>query len=142
MQYRTLGRTGWRVSILGLGSGGASQLGQRYELSASESERLVRHALDAGVNMIDTAPGYGNSEAILGQALHNVPRDQYYLSTKFQPHASGDTLYPVADLRASLEHSLDALRTDYVDVFYLHGIGPQPYEAVSERYLPELNKAK
>jgi L-galactose dehydrogenase len=142
MQYRTLGRTGWRVSILGLGSGGASQLGQRYELPARESGRLVRHALDAGVNMIDTAPGYGNSEAILGQVLQNVPRDQYYLSTKFQPHATGDALYTAADLRASLEHSLEALRTDYIDLFYLHGIGPQPYSEVSERYLPELNKAK
>jgi L-galactose dehydrogenase len=142
MQYRTLGRTGWRVSILGLGSGGASLLGQRYELPASESERLVRHALDAGVNMIDTAPGYGNSEAILGQALKGVPRDQYFLSTKFQPHATGDTLHTAAELRASLEHSLEALQTDCVDLFYLHGIGPQPYKAVSERYLPELNKAK
>src|SRR6266550_4080450 len=131
MQYRTLGRTWWRVSILGLGSGGASQLGQRYELPVGESERLVRHALDAGVNMIDTAPGYGNSEAILGQALRTVPRDQYYLSTKFQPHASGDALYTAAELRASLEHSLEALRTDYVDLFYLHGIGPQPYKEVS-----------
>src|SRR5439155_22893249 len=117
MQYRTLGRTGWRVSILGLGSGGASMLGQRNELPASESERLVRHALDAGVNMIDTAPGYGNSEAILGQALAGVPRDQYFLSTKFQPHASADALYTAADLRASLEHSLAALKTDYVDLF-------------------------
>src|SRR3981081_4711163 len=142
MQYRTLGRTGWRVSILGLGSGGASQLGQRYELPTRESERLVRHARDVGVNMIDTAPGYGNSEVILGQALKNVPRDQYYLSTKFQPHATSDTLYTAADLRASLEHSLEALQTEYVDLFYLHGIGPEPYREVSERYLPELQKAK
>src|SRR5438477_11529852 len=116
MQYRTLGRTGWRVSILGLGSGGASMLGQRYELPASEGGRLVRPALDAGVNMIETAPGYGNSEAILGQALKDVPRDQYFLSTKFQPHATRETLYTPADLRASLEHSLEALRTDSVDV--------------------------
>jgi aryl-alcohol dehydrogenase-like predicted oxidoreductase len=119
-----------------------SQLGQRYELPTSESERLVRHALDAGVNMIDTAPGYGNSEAILGEALKNVPRDQYYLSTKFQPHATQDTLSTAADLRASLERSLEALRTDYVDLFYLHGIGPEAYKAVTELYLPELNRAK
>jgi L-galactose dehydrogenase len=142
MQYRTLGRTGWRVSILGLGSGGASQLGQRYELPFSESERLVRHALDAGVNMIDTAPGYGNSETILGEALKAVPRDQYYLSTKFQPHATRETLYTAADLRASLEHSLEALRTDAIDLFYLHGIAPEAYSEVTERFLPELTRAR
>ncbi len=69
MHYRTLGRTGLNVSLLGLGSGGASRLGQRYKLSASESERLVRHTLDAGVNFIDTAPGYCHSEELLGQSL-------------------------------------------------------------------------
>ena len=71
MHYRTLGRTGLNVLLLGLGSGGASRLGQRYKLPASESERLVRHALDAGVNFIDTAPGYGRSEELLGQSLIN-----------------------------------------------------------------------
>src|SRR6202022_4652578 len=69
MQYRSLGSTGLNVSLLGLGSGGASRLGQRYELPASESGRLVRHALDAGVNFIDTAPSYGHSEDLLAQAL-------------------------------------------------------------------------
>ena len=142
MHYRRLGRTNWQVSLLGLGSGGASRLGQRYEMPASESARLVRHALDAGVNMIDTAPGYGESESLLGQALSGVPRDTYYLSTKFQPHAEGNDLYPAQDLRTSLEDSLRELRTDYVDIFYLHGIGPDPYQAVTERYLPVLTQAK
>src|ERR1700682_3894987 len=142
MQYRTLGRTGLRVSLLGLGSGGASRLGQRYELPASESERLVRHALDAGVNLIDTAPGYGHSEELLGQALLGVPREQYVLCTKFQPHAPGKQFYTAGDLRASIEQSLRALRTDFVDVFYLHGIAPDAYAEVCERFLPELTAAR
>jgi aryl-alcohol dehydrogenase-like predicted oxidoreductase len=143
MQYRTLGRTGWRVSLLSLGTGGRSQLGQRYELPHSESARLVRHALDQGVNMIDTAPSYGDSEARLGQALDGVPRDAYFLSTKFQPHVRGaDELYSAQHLRKSLEASLRLLGTDYVDLFYLHGVGPEPYDAVNERYLPELYRAR
>jgi aryl-alcohol dehydrogenase-like predicted oxidoreductase len=47
MQYRTLGRSGLKVSLLGLGSGGASQLGQRYHLSPGETDRLVKRALEA-----------------------------------------------------------------------------------------------
>jgi L-galactose dehydrogenase len=142
MHYRTLGRTGLNVSLLGLGSGGASRLGQRYKLPASESARLVRHALDAGVNFIDTSPNYGHSEDLLGQSLIGVPRDQYVLCTKFQPHAPDKQFHSASDLRASIENSLRALRTDFVDVFYLHGIAPDTYAEVCARFLPELNAAR
>jgi L-galactose dehydrogenase len=142
MLYRTLGRTDLRVSILGLGSGGASRLGQRYNFSTTDTERLVKRALDAGVNLIDTAPTYSHSESLLGQVLGGVARDQYVLCTKFQPHADGDRLHSPADLRASLENSLRALRTNFVDVFYLHGIAPARYAEVRDRLLPELKAAK
>jgi L-galactose dehydrogenase len=142
MQYRTLGRTGLKVSLLGLGSGGASKLGQRYNLSTSDTDRLVKRALEAGVNLIDTAPSYSQSEVLLGQALSGVPREQYVLCTKFQPHADGNLLHSPSDLRTSLENSLRALRTDFVDVFYLHGIAPARYTAVRDRFLPELTAAR
>jgi aryl-alcohol dehydrogenase-like predicted oxidoreductase len=142
MHYRPLGRTGLNVSLLGLGSGGASRLGQRYKLPASESERLVRHALDAGVNLIDTAPGYGHSEDLLGQSLIGVPRDQYVLCTKFQPRTADRQLVSASALRGSIEQSLRSLRTDYVDVFYLHGVTPEAYASVCERFLPELTAAQ
>src|SRR4030088_1368782 len=103
MQYRTLGRTGLNVSLLGLGSGGASRLGQRYNLSTSETARLVKRALDAGVNLIDPAPSYSESETLLGEALSGVPRAQYVLCTKFQPNQGGALLMP-SDLRTSLEN--------------------------------------
>src|SRR5262245_6395190 len=122
MHYRTLGRTGWRVSLLGLGSGGTSRLGQRYDLSIADTERLVHTALDAGVNLIDTAPGYAESERILGQVLSGVSRDRYYLCTKFMPVPPRDR-GPMASpgaLRLSLEQSLSRLCTDTVDLFYLH----------------------
>jgi len=109
MQFRQLGRTGLKVSLLGLGSGGASRLGQRYNLSTDETDRLVKHALDVGVNVIDTAPTYSHSEALLGQALRGVPRDQYVLCTKFQPHKTASALHDSAELRSSLEDSLRAL---------------------------------
>jgi L-galactose dehydrogenase len=141
MQYRTLGRTGLKVSLLGLGSGGASRLGQRYNFSNSDTERLVTRALEGGVNLIDTAPTYSQSESLLGQALSGVPRDQYVLCTKFQPYTAGNLLAP-SDLRASLETSLRALRTDFVDVFYLHGIAPARYADVRDHFLPALTAAK
>jgi L-galactose dehydrogenase len=142
VEYRTLGRTGVRVSLLGLGSGGASKLGQAYQVPVEAITRLVRRALDAGVNLIDTAPSYGDSEALLGEALAGVPRDRYVLSTKFQPQQRDGTLREPHELRASLEASLRALRTSTIDVFYLHGIGPQIYAPVVERFLPPLLEAR
>lgn len=128
--------------MLGLGSGGASRLGQAYEHSPEEIARLVRHALDSGVNFLDTAPSYAQSEALLGQALDGVPRKQYVLCTKFQPHARDGSLRPAEQLRASLEASLRSLRTDCVDVFYLHGIAPEFFDAARDLYLAEMLKAR
>jgi len=142
VHYRTLGRTGLRVSLLGLGSGGASRLGQAYDASLKDIRTLVRRALDAGVNFIDTAPSYADSEALLGQALDGVPRDSYIICTKFQPHARDGSLHPAHKVTESLEASLEALRTDCIDLFYLHGVAPGVYESIRDRYLPELQAAQ
>ena len=85
MQYRRFGRTGLRVSVVGLGSGGPSQLGQKSGVPAAAAIRVVRRALDLGINLLDTSASYGESEAILGRALREVPRDGYVLATKFHP---------------------------------------------------------
>jgi aryl-alcohol dehydrogenase-like predicted oxidoreductase len=142
VQYRTLGRTGLRVSLLGLGSGGASRLGQAYDASVQDITRLVRRALDQGVNFIDTAPSYARSESVLGKALQGVARDNYIVCSKFQPHARDGSLRPAHQLRQSLESSLEALRTDCIDVLYLHGIAPAVYTAVRDQYLSELQAAR
>jgi aryl-alcohol dehydrogenase-like predicted oxidoreductase len=142
MEYRRLGRTGLEVSVLGLGAGGASQLGQRYKLTADESGQVVRRALELGVNFFDTAPGYGDTEAVLGQALVDVPRSAYVLSTKFHPFAEDGALRSAGQLRRSLEQSLSRLRTDYVDVYFLHVVAPDRYKAVCEQLLPELRAAR
>jgi aryl-alcohol dehydrogenase-like predicted oxidoreductase len=142
MHYRRLGRTGLNTSLLGLGSGGASTLGQSVNLPASESIRLVRRALEAGVNMIDTAPSYHQSESLIGAALEGVPRDRYILTTKFQPFVQGQELHAASDLRTVLEQSLRRLRTEYVDVLYLHGVGPEPFAHTRERFVPEMIAAR
>ena len=67
MIYRKLGKTGLKSSLLSLGTGGASKLGQTSGLSFQEQKNLIFKAFDLGVNFIDTAPSYGESERILGQ---------------------------------------------------------------------------
>src|SRR5690554_4575471 len=64
MQYTTLGRTGLKVSVAGLGAGGNSRLGQGRGLSTDSSVALVREAFDLGVNFIDTAEAYGTEEIV------------------------------------------------------------------------------
>ena len=80
MHYTPLGRTGLKVSVAGLGCGGNSRLGLGT-LTRVQSADLVRRALDAGINFIDTAMAYGTEE-IVGDALVGRPRDQVVISTK------------------------------------------------------------
>jgi aryl-alcohol dehydrogenase-like predicted oxidoreductase len=82
LQYRALGRTGIRVSVLGFG---AAPLGGVYgAIDEDEGIRAVRAALDLGVNIIDVAPHYGmtRAETVLGRALRGVDRDSYVLATR------------------------------------------------------------
>lgn len=145
MEYRRFGRTGLQVSVLGLGSGGPSQLGQGSGVPEEDARRVVRRALDLGINLIDTAADYKESEAILGRALADVPRDSYILCTKFSPvrsrNAGGDDrslLKSDQELVESLERSLQRLGTDHVEVLQLHGVTPQWYEQVRDRFVPVL----
>src|SRR3546814_407019 len=68
MQYRTLGRTGLKVSVAGFGAGGNSRVGQGRGLTVDQSVALLREAFDLGVNFVDTAEAYGTEE-IVGQAV-------------------------------------------------------------------------
>lgn len=137
MLYRTLGRTGLNVSLLGIGTGGPSAFGQRSGVPEADVHRLVRRALDAGVNIFDTAAGYLESEAILGRALKGVPRESYILATKFTPEQDDEIVSP-EDVVASVERSLTRLQTDSVEVLQFHGVRPQQYPAVMDRLLPAV----
>ena len=141
MLYRTLGRTGLRVSLLGIGTGGPSNFGQRTGVPEADIHRLVKRALDVGVNIFDTAAGYRDSEAILGRALKGVPRDRYYLATKFTPEREEEVVKP-EDVVASVERSLTRLRTESVEVLQFHGVRPQRYRVVMERLLPTVLKLR
>jgi aryl-alcohol dehydrogenase-like predicted oxidoreductase len=117
MNYRTLGRTGLRVSEVGFGCGNVGGLMVRG--SALEQLAAVRHAMDLGINYFDTAPQYGNgqSEINLGQVLRQISRP-LTVATKV-------TVGPgVRDLKgtvqSSVETSLRRLGRDYVDVLQLH----------------------
>ncbi|MCL4862057.1 MAG: aldo/keto reductase [Caldilineaceae bacterium] len=131
MDYVTFGRTGLRVSVMGLGCGGPSRIGQGSGQDESASIALVRRALDAGVNFIDTAEAYG-TEAMVGAALHGVDRHKVVISTK---KSYRKEISP-ALVRQGLEESLRRLRTDYVDIYNLHGVGPEDYGRLRDEILP------
>ena len=136
MEYTILGRTSWRVSIAGLGCGGPSRLGQATGKSEQESIAVVRRALDLGINLIDTAEVYG-TESIVGKALTEVSRDQVIVATKKLPPSSHHA-DPVGELRRGLEQSLRRLQTDYVDIYFLHGVRPEQYEYAYKTFVPVL----
>jgi predicted aldo/keto reductase-like oxidoreductase len=106
-RYGTLGRTGLQVSDIGFGS------------ASSYDPALVRHALDCGVTLFDTAESYrfGWSEEALGEGLRGA-RDRVVLSSKSKAGAR-DTQ---ADMMTALEGSLRRLRTDYLDIYFNHAV--------------------
>src|SRR5262249_40911402 len=122
MDYVTLGKTGLRVSVAGLGCGGNSRLGLGRGKTEADAITLVRQALDRGLNVLDTAAAYG-TEALIGKAIKTVSRDRVVITTKAIIHR-GSTPIPPAQVVASLERSLRQLDTDYVDVFQLHVVPP------------------
>lgn len=115
MEKRQLGKTDMWVSVLGFG--GVEIDG----LLPEEVERVLGSALDAGLNVIDTAECYGESEELIGRAVSHR-RNEYYLFTKCG-HAAGIDL-PDWDphlLERSIDRSLQRLKTDHLDLLQLHG---------------------
>ena len=106
MQYSTLGRTGWRVSRLGLG--GAAIGNEFGDVPAAQATRVIHAAIDAGINYLDTAAQYGlgESERRFGVALAGK-RQQVYLATKAVMRG---TPYDYATTMASVEASLQRLQ--------------------------------
>ncbi len=116
MERRILGRTGLEVSVLGMGGLFVSSVGGR---GREEACQAVHRALELGINYVDTAPGYADSEEVLGLALEGVPQP-YYLSTKLggrpQPFDAKDK----DALRQSVEESLRLLKRDHIDILMIH----------------------
>jgi aryl-alcohol dehydrogenase-like predicted oxidoreductase len=140
MEYTTLGRTGLRVSVAGLGCGGFSRLGLGTGQSPEHAVGIIRTAIDLGVNLIDTAAVYG-TEDVVGTALKGVDRDTVVVCTKASKPA-GDATFSAAKVIESLDASLRRLGVDFIDVFQLHAVAPAAYEQVRRDVVPALLKER
>lgn len=135
MQTRELGRSGLRVSALGLGCMGLSY-GYGPATDRTEAIALLRAAVEQGVTFFDTAEAYGPflNEELLGEALAPF-RDQLVIATKFgfkDGHADAGLDSRPARIRAVAEASLVRLKTDRIDLFYQHRVDPNvPIEDVA-----------
>jgi aryl-alcohol dehydrogenase-like predicted oxidoreductase len=130
MEFRQLGRSGLKVPVLCFGTGtfgGGNEFFRAWgETDVAEATRLVDICMEAGVNFFDTADVYsqGLSEEILGAAIKHLPRASVLISTKatFQfgdgPNSIGSSR---AHLTQQIEGSLKRLKTDYIDVYHMHG---------------------
>jgi aryl-alcohol dehydrogenase-like predicted oxidoreductase len=129
MEYRTLGRSGLKVPVLSFGVatfGGGNEFFKAWGSSdVAEAKRLVDLCLDAGVNLFDTADVYSNglSEEILGKAIEGKRKD-LLISTKTtfrlgnSPNDVGSSRHHILQ---ACEGSLRRLRTDYIDIYHMHG---------------------
>ncbi|HYN89598.1 MAG TPA: aldo/keto reductase [Ardenticatenaceae bacterium] len=140
MDYVTLGRTGLHVSVLGLGGGGHSRLGQAAGAAEADSVALVQRALELGINFVDTAESYG-TEPIVAKAIRGRQRRQVVLSTK-KTIDTQDGLLRADDLVRGLEQSLARLGTDHVEVYHLHGVAPEHYDHAREHLVPTMLKLR
>ena len=157
MRYMKIGHSGIEVSRISLGGlsmgGGAWWNGTDDE----ESIRTVRHALDNGINMIDTAPlyGFGHSEEIIGKAIAGRRQDAV-ISTKFGmiwdkkegtywSDKGGESIYinvTAKVIREELERSLKRLGTDYIDIYYPHNPARAPFLTPVEETVDTLMQLK
>jgi aryl-alcohol dehydrogenase-like predicted oxidoreductase len=133
MEYCTLGRTGLKASVAGIGTGGPSRVGQQQGKSDDESVEVIRSGLEAGVNFVDTAEAYGTEE-IVGTAIQPFPRESLILSTKLSRWEDiGED-----GVAAKVDESLKKLGTDYIDVYHLHAVTAELYPMVCDSLVPQL----
>ena len=144
MNYRMLGETGLRVSVVGFG---AASLGEEYgDIDSAEGERAVHHAIDRGINYFDVAPYYGGTlaETRLGRALVGK-RSSIILATKVGRYKEGDGErfdFSAAGIRRFVEESLRRLKTDYIDVYQAHDIEFVSREQIIQEALPAMYRLK
>ncbi|HYK64685.1 MAG TPA: aldo/keto reductase [Patescibacteria group bacterium] len=145
MEYRALGKTGLRVSVLGLGG---SEIGYQ-DVAQRTVDKILHTALDAGINVIDTAECYADGEALFGKAI-GKRRSEVVLMTKCGHAPLGSASdraggfaapdWDPAMLARSIERSLKNLRTDYIDVMQFHS---PPLETLKDgRAIEVLQRAR
>lgn len=130
MQTRLLGKSGLEVSEVGIGCWGIGgpdwNLGMEMGWGNTDDELSLaglRRAYDLGANHFDTADvyGHGRSERLIGKLVEEIPRDKVIIGTKVGYfHGCAPNAYHPLHMRHQLEMSLENLKTDYVDIYYLH----------------------
>lgn len=122
MEYRVLGRTGLRVSRLGIG---LAEIGSQVtDAEIRQAADVLNTALDAGINFLDTSACYGNSEELIGRSVAHR-RDEFILATK-AGHVVGGYVgeeWTAQTVTDSIERSLHRMRTDHLDLVQLHSCG-------------------
>ncbi len=102
-EYRTLGRTGFKVSNIGFGR--------------PTNPTILRAGINAGINYFDTSPNYGTSERDIGSIIHEFDRKKIFITTKIHANSLGSKEHILSSARKSLEN----LKVDYIDCFQLQG---------------------
>lgn len=139
MQYRQLGETSLRVSILGYG---ASPLGNAFRVTdPAEGKAAVHLAVERGINYFDVSPYYGLTlaETRLGEALVGL-RQQVILATKCGRYGADQFDFSAARITASLDESLARLQTDYVDLLQAHDVEFGDARQIVEETVPAMRK--
>ena len=132
MQYRKFGRLNWKCSALGFGAMRLPQVSQEMMSPIDESEaiKMIRYAIDNGVNYVDTAfpYGMGGSERVVGKALQDGYRQKVRLATKLSPFV----LKSPDELDRYLDSQLKRLQTDKIDYYLLHGMNAHVWKQMKE----------
>ncbi len=145
MKYNPLGKTGLKISRLAFGG---SSLGSVFrEIDEREGVRAVQVAIDHGVNLIDTAPFYGDTKAetALGKALREIPRGRYYIATKvgrYGPTTAAYFDFSAARVTASVDESLQRLGLETVDFIQVHDLEFGNLEQIIHETLPALRRVQ
>jgi predicted aldo/keto reductase-like oxidoreductase len=140
MQYRKFGKLNWNASILGFGCMRLPERGTYEDIDEPEAIRMVRGAIDRGVNYIDTAWMYhgGNSETLVGKALKDGYREKVKVATKLPMWEVKEK----GDLERILNTQLERLDVEHIDLYLLHSLTEQYWEsALSFDVLPWAESA-